>query len=273
MSAIVIVLLGRLDTRRVFAQTGVGPERRDIATFTGDIWGVWTSPARFDGRDAVATAATIAAFALTTRFDSATRVWMTTHERTAVMRMLSPIREGARVPAYELGSGQYLLPVSGALYIGGRLSHSVDVRDAGLGCAAGHLASLGIRAVTYRLVARARPRITPNPFNVGVPGSHDWFWHSFFSGHIANSMACASFLGHRYSLGPLEAIPYTYASVIGLGRMADGEHWASDTILGAMVGFAIGREIAARQLERKTAAVVPSTPSPRVLIPIATISF
>src|SRR5262249_5969387 len=90
LSAIVIVVLGGMDTRRMVAQTGVGPERRDIATFTGDIWSVWTSPARFDGRDAAATAATIGAFALTTRFDSATRVWMTTHEGTAVMRLLSP---------------------------------------------------------------------------------------------------------------------------------------------------------------------------------------
>jgi membrane-associated phospholipid phosphatase len=271
LRAIVIVVLGGMDTRRMFAQTGVGPERRDIATFTGDIWSVWTSPARFNGRDVAATAATIGVFALTTRFDSATRVWMTTHERTAVMRLLSPIREGARVPAYELGSGQTLLPVSGALYIGGRLAHSVEVRDAGLGCAAGHLASLGIRAVSYRLVARARPRVTPNPFNVGVPGSHDWLWHSFC--HIANSMACASFLGHRYSLGPLEAIPYAYASVIGLGRMADGEHWASDTILGAIVGFAIGREVADRQLSRKAAALAPAASSPRIVIPIATLSF
>jgi membrane-associated phospholipid phosphatase len=261
---------------------GLGSEKHDIATFTGDIWSVWTSPAHFDHRDVAPLAVTAGAFALGTRIDSVTRVWMVTHERTALMRVLSPIREGFPVPVYELGSGQYLLPLSGALYLSGRLSHSVNLRDAGLGCAAGHLASLGIRSVTYRLVSRARPRITPKPLEVGVPGSHDWFWHSFFSGHIANSMACASFVGHRYSLGLAEPLPYAYATLIGLGRMADGEHWASDTMLGAIVGFAIGREIAARQLDRRAAPVTVSATSnasatkirgTRVLVPLVTFSF
>jgi membrane-associated phospholipid phosphatase len=276
------IAIGATHATPVRAQA-LGSEKHDIATFTGDIWSVWTSPAHFDHRDVVPLALTVGAFGLATRIDSATRVWMVTHERTAVMRVLSPTREGFPVPAYELGSGQYLLPLSGALYLSGRLSHSVNLRDAGLGCAAGHLASLGIRSVTYRLVARARPRITPNPLAVGVPGSHDWFWHSFFSGHIANSMACASFLGHRYSLGIAEPLPYAYSTVIGLGRMADGEHWASDTMLGAIVGFAIGREIAARQLDRRASAATNRSTSSSasttrrlgtpILVPLVTLSF
>jgi hypothetical protein len=265
------------------AQSTLGSPRRDLDTSVGDIWSVWTSPAHVDGRDAAAAALTVGTFALATRFDSATRVWMVTHERTAVMIMISPIRERARVPVYELGSGQYLLPVAGALYLSGRLSHSVGVRDAGLGCASGHLTSLGIRAVAYRLVARARPRITAHPLDVGVPGSHDWNWHSFFSGHIANSMACASFVAHRYSLGPVEAIPYAYATIIGMGRMADGEHWMSDTMLGAIVGYSIGRAVANRQLARESAAATSPAPAngssptrgvgPRVMIPLVTLSF
>jgi membrane-associated phospholipid phosphatase len=63
-------------------------------------------------------------------------------------------------------------------------------------------------------------------------------------------MACASFLGHRFALGGPEPIPYLVSTAIGLGRMADGHHWASDTMTGAILGFAIGKAIAARQLER-----------------------
>jgi len=282
LCALLFIAIEATHASRARAQ-GLGSERHDVATFTGDIWSVWTSPARFDHRDALPLALTAGALALGTRIDSATRVWMVTHERTAVMRMLTPTREGFPVPAYELGSGQYLLPLSAALYLAGRLSHSVNLRDAGLGCAAGHLSSLGIRSIAYSLVSRARPRITPHPLDVGVPGSHDWFWHSFFSGHIANSMACASFLGHRYSLGIAEPLPYAYAAVIGLGRMADGEHWASDTMLGAIVGLAIGRKIAARQLERRAAATTGSSTSAsasaakargtRILVPLVAFSF
>ena len=50
----------------------------------------------------------------------------------------------------------------------------------------------------------------------------------------------------------MEALPYMYSGAIGLGRMADGRHWFSDTMAGALMGFAIGRTVANRQLHRVT---------------------
>jgi hypothetical protein len=58
--------------------------------------------------------------------------------------------------------------------------------------------------------------------DIAVPGTSDWNRHSFLSGHAANSMACASFMSHRFSLGVAEPVMYTYVSAIGLGRMLDG---------------------------------------------------
>jgi membrane-associated phospholipid phosphatase len=75
-------------------------------------------------------------------------------------------------------------------------------------------------------------------------------------------MACASFLSHRYSFGVAEALPYVYSVAIGVGRMADGEHWASDTMLGGVLGYAIGSAIARRQLARNAATASTSTSSP-----------
>jgi membrane-associated phospholipid phosphatase len=178
---------------------------------------------------------------------------MNTNPKTLVMRAVSPIREKFRYPLYELGSGQYILPLSAILYTAGRLSHDPGLRDAGLGCATGHLASLGLRQVAYHVVARERPRDTDDPDRIQFPGSHEWSWQSFFSGHTANSMACASFLGHRFSLGVFEPLPYMYSAAIGIGRMADGRHWFSDTVTGALAGWALGREIAGRQLRRSAA--------------------
>jgi membrane-associated phospholipid phosphatase len=60
-------------------------------------------------------------------------------------------------------------------------------------------------------------------------------------------------LAHRYSLGVIEPIGYAYATAIGLGRMADGWHWLSDSITGAAMGFAIGKLIADRQEARVAA--------------------
>jgi membrane-associated phospholipid phosphatase len=226
-------------------------EQRDLRNFGGDVWAMWTSPARTQRRDLVPIAAAVGGFAAVSLVDSIVQSWIFDQDKAFPMRLFGPIREGADLPFYELGSGQMLLPISAALYTAGRLSRSTNLRDAGLGCAAGHLSSLGLREVAYRSVSRPRPSVSAKALRVSFPGSRDWFEHSFFSGHIANSMACASFLGHRYSLGALEPLPYAYATAIGVGRLADGAHWLSDTMIGAAVGFALGKAIAHRQLGRR----------------------
>lgn len=242
----------------VSGQVGLQTVRDDIAHTSGDVWSVWTSPARMSRHDWVPAGIAVGAVALTTQIDSITRVWMIAHERSALLRAISPLRDSSRtIHVGSMGTGYYLLPITGAVYIAGRVSHSAGLADAGLGCMAGDLSSLGIREVAYHAVGRGRPRITADPFNISVPESGGWLWHSFFSGHIANSMACASFLGHRYSFGVAEALPYAFSAAIGVGRMADGEHWASDTLIGGILGYTIGRAIASRQLAR----IRGSTPS------------
>ena len=247
------VLLGALTVSAVpaSAQSSLGSERQDIRHATGDIWAIWTSPVRGTPRDVAPAIGGLSLIGAVGLRDSAIWHWMTTHPDAFPMRIIRPIREEWKLPLYEFGSGQLLVPVSGILYTAGRLSHDVDLRDAGLGCAAGHLASLGVRDVIYETISRARPRVTVHPGEIGFPGSDDWSWHSFLSGHVANSMACASFVGHRFALGKGAILPYAMSLAIGFGRMADGRHWASDTMAGAVLGFAIGKAIAARQLERK----------------------
>jgi membrane-associated phospholipid phosphatase len=258
---------------RLAVAQGLGPERRDLKHFGGDIWSVWTSPAHTTRSSAEAAAGVLGVAMVTSFADSSVWAWMSSHPNSIAMRVVGPIREGWRFPLYELGSGQYILPLSGLLYLSGRLSKDVALRDAGLGCAEGHLSSAGIRELIYLSVSRQRPSDTEDPHHITLPGRKDWSWHSFLSGHIANSMACASFIGHRFSLGPLEAIPYAYSSAIGIGRMADGRHWLSDTMTGALVGYAIGKAIADRQLRRasenSTARPLPAqSPTPLITITI-----
>jgi membrane-associated phospholipid phosphatase len=48
---------------------------------------------------------------------------------------------------------------------------------------------------------------------------------------------------------------------IGAGRLLDGRHWLSDTVVGGLFGYATGRAIAARMLAReRDAPPPPSTP-------------
>ena len=221
----------------------------------GDVWSIWTAPAHARARDAEGGAAVLAATGVGAALDEPLQHWISTHPNAWPVVILRPLREGARYPAYELGSGQFLLPISAALYLAGSFSKSQGLRDAGLGCATAHLTAAGVRGLVFLFVQRDRPRLSPDdPFNIRLRGTRDWNKHSFFSGHIANSMGCASFLAHRFDLHLAEPVIYGYVSAIGVGRVVDGRHWLSDTVVGALFGYVVGRTISARMLARERAA-------------------
>jgi membrane-associated phospholipid phosphatase len=236
---------------------------RAVQRLGGDVWSVWTAPVHADARDMEGVAAAAAATGAAAALDEPVQRWITLHPNAWPVAMLAPLRESARYPAYELGSGQFLLPISAALYLAGSFSKSQGLRDAGLGCATAHLTAAGVRGLVFLFVQRDRPRLSPDdPFRFRLSGTRDWNKHSFFSGHIANSMGCASFLAHRFDLHLAEPVMYGYVSAIGLGRVLDGRHWLSDTVVGALFGYVVGRTISSRMLARERDAAQ-GTAAPR----------
>ena len=234
---------------------------RALQRLGGDVWSVWTAPAHARARDAEGVAVVMGATGVAAALDEPVQHWIATHPNAWPVAILSPLRESAHYPAYELGSGQFLLPISAALYIAGSVSKSQGLRDAGLGCATAHLTAAGVRGIVFLFVQRDRPRLSPDdPFNIRLRGTRDWNKHSFFSGHIANSMGCASFLAHRFDLHLAEPVIYGYVSAIGAGRVVDGRHWLSDTVVGALFGYVVGRTISGRMLARERAAAQAAAP-------------
>ena len=75
----------------------------------------------------------------------------------------------------------------------------------------------------------------------------DWFnldaiggWPS---GHTANAFSAAATIAHIYHDNVLLKIAvYTYASLIGVG-MSIYDHWASDVVAGALMGYAVGATV------------------------------
>jgi membrane-associated phospholipid phosphatase len=241
--------------------------KRDVQHLVGDIWSIWSSPAHTNARDAEGALAVLALGVVSAAADEPLHRWMSAHEDSWPMRLLHPMREGFKYPLYEMGSGQYILPMSTLLYVAGTAGRSRTLRDAGLGCAAAHLTSAGARDVAY-LLERERPRESPDdPFRFRLPGDsgwsyREWNWHSFFSGHIANSMGCASFLAHHFHLRAAEPVAYAFVTAIGLGRVADGRHWLSDTVVGASFGYVVGRTVSGRMFARERTAPSRLPPPP-----------
>ena len=64
--------------------------------------------------------------------------------------------------------------------------------------------------------------------------------HSFPSGHTYSAFATATSLTYAYGW-KAGVLAFPVAAAIGLGRIADNYHWASDVVAGAFLGYWIGR--------------------------------
>jgi hypothetical protein len=144
------------------------------------------------------------------------------------------------------------MPVVLGAYAVGVATNNRSLRDGIFGCAASYAAqSIARNYVLYPLVARTRPdtarrgqSVPPPPpasqgdqYRFDVPGSPRWG-------------ECAAFLNNRFNMGFAEPVLYAVAGGVGVGRLLDRGHWASDQVLGIIFGYAIGREVAKRSLDR-----------------------
>lgn len=215
-----------------------------------DIWHVWTSPAHASARDWRDAGLVIAAAGLAATADRGVDRFVVEHPRSFPVRVTQPFRERRGYKPADLGTARILLPLSGAVYVTGVASGSRALRDAGMGCAASQQANSVVRHLTYEVVDRERPSLPgSDPYRIRFPGG-DWNHHSFFAGHVANAVACASYASTRFELGVVEPLLYAGAAGIGLARIADRRHWLSDTVLGVAFGYATGRSVALRQKKR-----------------------
>ncbi len=93
--------------------------------------------------------------------------------------------------------------------------------------------------------------------NNDSPNGKNWAWPS---GHTASSFTVASVLDEFY--GPKVGIPaYALASLISYRMLDTGDHWSSDIVFGATLGWVVGHTIAGKhkQLEIAGFTVLPYT--------------
>ncbi|HEX6058090.1 MAG TPA: phosphatase PAP2 family protein [Gemmatimonadaceae bacterium] len=146
--------------------------------------------------------------------------------------------------------GAYI--IGGSLYAIGRIGGNDRMADLGLH---GSEAVLVAEVATYLLkglMGRARPYVSadtvPTSFRLGRGfGHHDY--RSFPSGHTSTAFAAAAAVTSETSrwwprstkfIAPLM---YGGATMVGLSRMYNNRHWASDVVLGAAVGTFAGLKV------------------------------
>jgi len=85
--------------------------------------------------------------------------------------------------------------------------------------------------------------------NNETPNGKDYAWPS---GHTSSSFTVASVLDEFY--GPKVGIPaYVAASAVAYRMMDTGDHWASDVVFGATLGWVVGHTVAGRHKKLEVA--------------------
>ena len=78
--------------------------------------------------------------------------------------------------------------------------------------------------------------------NGNKPNSYSYT--SFPSGHTTLAFAAATVYAMEYSDRPaIKILSYSAASIIGLSRITENKHWASDVLIGGILGHLIGRQV------------------------------
>jgi len=73
------------------------------------------------------------------------------------------------------------------------------------------------------------------------PGSS---FDSFPSGHTATAFSIATVFAMQYKDKPaVPIISYSAATLVGISRLTEHKHWASDVFAGALVGYLCGRQV------------------------------
>jgi membrane-associated phospholipid phosphatase len=229
----------------------------DVLHAGGDIVGTWVSPLHSSAKDWVTAGLIVLGSAAVSPFDDNIDNWFVRHHENGAWSALDEFREGGHA-----FSGKTITPVAAGVYVIGLVTKNSGIRDGVWGCVASYAAESVVRSqIMYRMIGRERPDsvrtehvLAPSQqgdqYRFSFPGGSAWGRHSLPAGHVANVTACASFLSRRFD-NPYITVPaYAIALGVGVGRMVDRRHWTSDTILGVVFGYAVGKEVGLRSLER-----------------------
>jgi membrane-associated phospholipid phosphatase len=117
-----------------------------------------------------------------------------------------------------------------------------------------YITAAAIETVLKYLTGRQRPSYYDPVTGANSPTFHGPFYRflkkdnasfeSFPSGHTTVAFAAATVFAMEYKEIPIvPIIAYSAATAIGLSRIVQNAHWASDVLVGAALGFLSGRQV------------------------------
>lgn len=142
--------------------------------------------------------------------------------------------------------------------------HNDKLAEASLRALEGATVTDIFNSLTKFLAHRTRPYASDTAHRFSGPSfKNDESRLSFSSGHTSTAFAVATAFASVYRDNAIIPIlAYSAATLTGLSRINDNQHWLSDTVFGAVTGIAITRLISSRREKDASHASVWSQATP-----------
>jgi membrane-associated phospholipid phosphatase len=224
-----------------------GPERQHEAGlsfgyfkgFGSGTVSILSSPASWSGSDWLKFSIIMGITAAVVDADEDVQGWVQNHRSASTARVA-----GLAKP---LGNGTYTLPALAALYCYGHFSESTRARRAAL---------LGIKSFVITGIFTETIKHISHKHRPRSGYEDDTIWDgprfsranlSFPSGHSASAFTVATVVASEYGSNPVvPPLMYGAATLCALSRVHDNAHWASDVILGSVIGYFTAKAVVGR---------------------------
>jgi membrane-associated phospholipid phosphatase len=138
------------------------------------------------------------------------------------------------------------LGVVGALTTSGIILQRPRVTRTAVHVAEAVVYTKAVTGLAKGVIGRTRPFATADPLALDdveeIATAHRDL--AMPSGHTSRAFAMASVLSHEFDRWYVSVPAYGFATSVGLQRIHSGDHWLTDAVVGAALGYAIGRIVA-----------------------------
>lgn len=230
-------------------------DKQYFSSYLTDARDIAISPVRWNRYQWIGVTATIGTTVILFSQDARIQEW--------VQGQRSPAMDHVSRYFFEpIGSGLYSLSAMGILYGCGLIWHNDRAKVTALkGVEAFILAGITSQIIKH-LTHRHRPYQDqpPDPFQWEGP-FRGFSYTSFPSGHSAAAFAVATVVAtaYRHTVW-VPIVCYSLATGAALSRIYDNDHWASDVLVGSVIGFAIGKLVVRNEGKLKVLPVAPTGP-------------
>lgn len=252
-SCIILVIIGLMSIHNICGQAELQYHKisnQYLTSYFQKSVDILESPTDWETNEWAVFTGTTGAACVAYAYDLDIRSFFQQHKSTTTKNLTQYFFEPMGNPIYWAG-------VLGATYLIGEMSNDAKARSFALTSGKALVLNGLFTLAGKHLSHRSRPfqGEKPNPYNWSGPLKNRRF-DAFPSGHTSTAFTMAAVFSEYYkNIKWLEPVAYALATCAGISRIHDDKHWASDVIVGAALGYGIGKLVISKDFVQEEHAV------------------